>query len=85
MSKILVNEMPFLDFDCPFGENHYDVNNSMTICKFSCSRCPGPDKCVYLTPCRIPMHPNAYQQACLRTESAAPDLGNNQYARILQG
>jgi len=29
--------------------------------------------------------PNDYQKACLRTESAAPVLKDNQYARILQG
>ena len=85
--KIVVDTMPYTGAECSYAENHHDPDGVITLCKFSCSKCPGSHKCIYLTPYNIPISPNDYQKACLRTESAAPDISSktNQYARILQG
>lgn len=86
MIKILVDRMPEDSEQCPF-ECTYDSG----LCSLIGGNCLGAELC----PCLVPhcmmsesnkqFTPNDYQKACLRTESVAPNLNNNQYSRILQG
>lgn len=87
MSRIIVDEMPQTPDDCPFNkEGAWGI-----WCELRGDMCNGSDSCSCLTPhCMMSesnkqFTPNDYQKACLRTESAAPVLKDNQYARILQG
>ena len=87
MSKIMVDEMPKTPGECPFC----DDGGMGFWCKFCGDMCNSTDTCPFLMAPSAPdpddwiLTPHDYQVACLRTESVAPDLGNNQYARILQG
>ena len=87
MSKIMVDEMPKTPEECPFSSEEDRSGNWW--CGMCGDYCKNTDECPFLFappgPDDWTLSPNDYQQACLRTESAAPDLGNNQYARILQG
>lgn len=88
MSKIIVDRMPNTPLECAFAGGDGWCSMAGHYCR--APYCPYivaisdiDDK--YESVRGVSMTANDYQQACLRTESVAPNLNNNQYSRILQG
>lgn len=87
MIKIVVDKMPRVPDECPhaLGDGWCELAMDYCkapYCKYMVAYSNVDDHCESV---REFMTPNSYQQACLRTESVAPNLNNNQYSRILQG
>lgn len=87
MTKIVVDKVPEVPTQCAFaspGDGWCSLNGGYCRAPYCPYMVAHSDIDDHYESVRM-MTPNDYQKACLRTESVAPNLENNQYARILQG